>query len=456
MKARLSLGAELGRPAYAIASIAVFFSQHLFAWLAFAVAGEPLATPWWFWLNPLRAMIPVGTIFSGPQPPVWLPLTAMAAVLVADGALVALAFRRAARVRGGEGLAALAVAPGLQVLIILWFCLAPERRPAAPPEPTSPSPSAARSVALGMLTGVAICVGAVLISAVVLRTYGYGLFIASPFVIGLATAYVANRKGDLGVGRTLMLVCEALGLGGVALLGFALEGVICLLFASPLIAAMGVMGGLLGRALARLGRPGRGTTMMSIAVLPLLLGGEVVLPPRAGFESIESIEVAAPPMAVWDSVVHMGPIPGAPAAPFRWGLAYPMRGEIMGAGVGAIRRGVFSTGVAYERVTEWTPGRRLSFIVLSDPPTMRELSPYAHVNAPHVNGYFRTLDARFTITPLQDGRTKLTLATRHELDLEPALYWIPLAEWATHANKRRVLDHFRDQAEGRATAVPRS
>ncbi len=110
-------------------------------------------------------------------------------------------------------------------------------------------------------------------------------------------------------------------------------------------------------------------------------------------------------------------------------------------------RAFFSTGVAYERVTEWDRGKRLSFIVLSDPPTLRELSPYRKVNAPHVNGYFRTLDARFTITRLGNGHTRLSLATRHELDLSPAFYWMPIAQWAVHTNKRRVLEHFAHQAE---------
>jgi hypothetical protein len=146
----------------------------------------------------------------------------------------------------------------------------------------------------------------------------------------------------------------------------------------------------------------------------------------------------------------MGPIPEPPAAPFRWGLAYPVDGRIDGEGVGAVRRGVFSTGVAYEQVTEWEPGRKLAFIVLSDPPNMRELSPYGDLPTPHVRGYYRTLDARFSFTPLANGRTRLTLATRHRLDLEPALYWIPWAQWTTHVNKRRVLAHFKRQAEAAA------
>lgn len=163
-------------------------------------------------------------------------------------------------------------------------------------------------------------------------------------------------------------------------------------------------------------------------------------------ESRDTTPCTVPPVPL-SVAVHMGAIPDAPAMPFRWGLAYPLSGEIFGTGVGSIRRGVFSTGVAYERVTEWVPEEKLSFIVLSDPPTMHELSPYAHVNAPHVSGYFRTIDARFTLARLADGKTRLMLTTRHELELEPALYWSPLAQWAVHANKIRVLAHFRQQAE---------
>ena len=189
---------------------------------------------------------------------------------------------------------------------------------------------------------------------------------------------------------------------------------------------------------------------MSIAVLPLFFVVDYIAPPNFAFESVQSVEVAASEQDVWDAVVHMGPIPAPPPAPFRWGLAYPMSGTIYGSGVGAIREGVFSTGVAYERVTEWDPPRQLSFVVLSDPPTMHELSPYQEVHAPHVSGYFRTLDARFSITPMANGHTRLSLATRHELDLNPVFYWLPIAEWAIHTNKARVLAHFAGQAEATA------
>jgi hypothetical protein len=63
------------------------------------------------------------------------------------------------------------------------------------------------------------------------------------------------------------------------------------------------------------------------------------------------------------------------ALPLRLGVAYPMRGEVMGEGVGAILLGEFSTGTVVERVTEWIPNQKLACIMLDDVPAMRELSP---------------------------------------------------------------------------------
>jgi len=448
MRPPFSFEGDLKRRDYALASIGIYLVQPLFVLIARAACGQPPTWPWWFLFNPLRALVdPLRVGAPDWSVPPSLAILAMTLTVVIDGLLIALAYRRARTAGMDPNLAALAIFPLGQILVIGWLSLAPDR--AAPPvEPaTANPPPTLRSIAWGLLAGAILCVATVALSTLGFETYGSALFIASPFVIALVTAYLVNRGHELSAGRTSAIVFGALGLGALALIGFAFEGLICLIIASPLIAAMGFFGGLFGRALARGQGRRRGGSLKSVAIVPLLLLGEVVLPPRAQFSSVESVDVAAPPAAVWDSVVHMGPIPDAPPAPFRWGLSYPMRGRIFGSGVGAIRQGVFSTGVAYERVTDWRPNQALSFVVLSDAPTMRELSPYAHVNAPHVKGYFHTIDARFTLTPLADGETRLTLATRHELDLEPALYWIPFAEWATHANKVRVLNHFKQQAE---------
>jgi hypothetical protein len=436
-----SLAGRLGRRAYAATFLGAFLSQHVVVLLVLATWGEVPILPWWFWFSPLRALV------LAPQASEYGLLGGLVMAGGVAWILVAASVRRARDSDFSLSLAALAMAPGLQLIVFVWLTAMPAspRANAAPRTVGVDMPA----IGLGIAVGAGSCLVAIVANALWLGIYGWSLFLASPFLIGLATAAIANHRRDVGVGSSLWAVTIAMALGGFLMGAFALEGLFCLLLASPLALFLGWLGALVGRDFANAGRRARGT-MTSVALVPLLVIAEVLLPPRAAFDSVESVEVAAPPAAVWDAVVHMGPIPDPPAPPFRWGLAYPMRGQIYGQGVGAIREGVFSTGVAYERVTEWEPNRKLSFIVLSDPPTMKELSPYEHVNAPHVNGYFRTLDARFTITPLANGHTRLSLATRHELDLEPALYWMPFAEWATHANKVRVLAHFRQQAEATA------
>lgn len=378
----------------------------------------------------------------------WLLIPALLVDLAIAWMLVALAIRRARSAGSSLLCACLVLVPLIQIPAVIWLSIRPAYTPSADPVDERVSLEVALK---GLLAGVILTLVLAVISTLLLHVYGFGLFVASPFFIGCATAYIGNRRTAISERNTTRLVFGACFLGGIGLMAFALEGLVCLAMATPLIILMAWLGGLAGRAIATKGAGGApGSTAMSVAVLPLLFAVDLIAPPMASFDNVQSIEVAATDQQVWDAIVHMGPIPDPPIAPFRWGLAYPMSGTIRGSGVGAIREGVFSTGVAYERVTAWEPGRRLEFIVLSDPPTMHELSPHEHVNAPHVEGYFRTLDARFAITPLANGRTRLSLATRHELDLNPAFYWLPITKWAVHANKSRVLAHFARQAEASA------
>lgn len=437
------------RTGYLLASLAVFASQHGVMLIAMAASHVDVShLPWWFWINPFRILVGqvVGSPGAGP-----LALTlGMVATLAVDVGLVLLSFRRARVLEEGSWAAALTIVPILQILAILTLAFSPHRTSPDPPDRDDTRLDARTSVA-GLLLGVGLIVVTVALSTLVFGLYGYALFLISPFLIAVAVGYFANRRGRVELKRTLTLVALAFLLGGGALLGFAFEGVLCLVLASPIIAVVGLVGAILGASLADLGRRGRGVTLTSVAFIPILLAAEAMLPPRASFDSVEAVEVAAPPAAVWEAVTHMRPIVDAPQPPFSWGLAYPLRGELLGEGVGAVRRGVFSTGEGLERVTTWEPGVVLALAVLSEPPAMRELSPYAHVNAPHDGGYFRTRDVRFTLSPLPDGRTRLTLASHHDLDLEPALYWMPMAQWAVRTNTRRVLRHLRRQAESQGS-----
>jgi hypothetical protein len=210
---------------------------------------------------------------------------------------------------------------------------------------------------------------------------------------------------------------------------------------------LALVGGALGRAIALHTRRTPRQTLQGLALLPLVFAVENVTAATTTFDTTETIVVNAPPERAWKAIVNMAPLDEPPALPFRLGLAYPLRGEIVGEGVGALRRGAFSTGIAIERITEWVPERKLAFVVVSDVPAMREISPYQHVHAPHVAGYFLTAGTSFELVPLADSRTEIIERTSHALKLDPVFYWLPMARFVVHANNARVLAHIKGQSE---------
>jgi uncharacterized protein YndB with AHSA1/START domain len=209
---------------------------------------------------------------------------------------------------------------------------------------------------------------------------------------------------------------------------------------------MALVGGAAGRAIARAGQS-RGNPLMSLALLPALFAIEAAMPPSVPIETRAAVEIDAPPAVVWAALTSGAPIASGPGLIGATGLAYPIRGRLLGAGVGTIRLGDFSTGTARERVTEWLPGRRLAFTVLRQPPAMEEMSPYRHVHAPHVNGYFATARTCFSLAATAGGHTRLTIEATHRLNIDPALYWEPLARLAIQLNVSRMLQDIRQKAE---------
>ena len=185
-------------------------------------------------------------------------------------------------------------------------------------------------------------------------------------------------------------------------------------------------------------------------MLPLLILADMALPPAVTYGVARSVVVDAPADAVWRALISDEPIAEPPSLVGRAGLAVPIRGRLLGQGVGATRLGQFSTGVAVERVTAWEEGRRLSFEVLSEPPIMVEMSPWDTVHAPHVSGYVTVRETTFCLEPLSGGRTCLTATAGQTLRIDPVLYWLPLARWATERNLARVLRDVGSRAERRA------
>src|SRR5262249_48945523 len=138
---------------------------------------------------------------------------------------------------------------------------------------------------------------------------------------------------------------------------------------------------------------------------------------------LSTIEIDAPPSAVWPHVVSFPDLPEERDWYFRLGIACPQRGRIEGHGVGATRYCEFTTGTFVEPITAWEEPTRLAFDVVEQPPAMFELSFYPHVDPPHLHGYLRSKHGEFRLVALEGGRTRLEGRTWYEFDMFPNAYW---------------------------------
>ncbi len=304
------------------------------------------------------------------------------------------------------------------------------------------------SALLAMAAGVLFGIGMVTLAVTHLRQYGLALFFGTPFAIGALTAFLFNRRYPASVreSRQVTFMTLALTAGSLFLLGS--EGAVCLLMALPLSLIVGLMGAAVGRAAALRASSRLSSATLALAVVPL---GALLEPSttagRALHEVRSSIVIEASPDVVWRHVVAFRPIREPSEPVFRLGVAYPRYARIEGAGVGAVRYCVFSTGPFVEPITHWEPGRRLAFDVAESPPPLRELTPFAGIAPPHLDGYLHSIRGEFRLSPLPDGRTRLEGSTWYQLHLAPEPYWQLFSDYLIHRIHGRVLRHIKMETE---------
>lgn len=313
--------------------------------------------------------------------------------------------------------------------------------------PHSKIGSAVLSIAVTTVLGL----GFVLMGTLVIGAYGWGLFVALPFCLGMFSVLLYSYHEPRDWDDSLFVAVLPVVLVGVALILVAMEGLICVLMAAPFALALAAFGGIIGCAIQELyWRPKRTPTMLSIVILlvPVSFGVErsaALRPPM--YEVHTAIEVNAPPEKVWNQVVAFAEIPPPKELLFRAGIAYPIRAEISGHGVGAVRRCIFSTGPFVEPIEVWDEPRLLRFGVTANPAPLNELTPYAHIDAPHLHGYFVSEQGQFSLTALPGGRTRLEGTTWYHNAMWPAAYWHLWSGYIIHRIHFRVLEHIRVEVQ---------
>lgn len=454
----------VGRGPYLLVGLLGFAVKHnLDRVTVAAIRGEWQWTPFSYWVPPLRWMR-LAELDSPKDLQLCMALIGVALPFVWIG--INMTLKRLRSIGWPLWLVCCFFVPFLNLLFFLLLAVIP----AAPMSSTStqgPAPvvpprwldgviprtmwgSAFLAVGCTVLLGI-VCV---FLGTAFAKTYGWGLFIGIPFTIGFGAALIYGYHMPRSLMGCLGVAVTAVTLVGGLLFAFAVEGLICLAMAAPLAIILALMGGLVGYAVQRGARCVSGTpAALAVLVvgLPGLIGVEGAIvsePPLLAVRT--SVDIAAPPEQVWEHVVAFAEIPPPTEWLFRHGIAYPIRAEIDGRGVGVKRRCVFSTGAFVEPIEVWDAPRLLRFGVEAHPPPMVEWSPYAQIAPAHLDGYWQSRRGQFLLTPLANGGTHLEGTTWYTNAMWPVAYWQLWSDAMVHRIHRRVLRHIKAEVEGSA------
>jgi uncharacterized membrane protein YhaH (DUF805 family) len=351
--------------------------------------------------------------------------------------------------------------PVINVLFFLALCVLPPQLRAAYSEGTPwPGPgvlagmiprSTLGSAVLAIFLTTVLGLLLVRLGTVVIQAYGWGLFVALPFCLGMFSVLLHSYHEPRDLKTCLGVALLPIGILGAVLVLVAMEGVICVLMAAPFAIVLSVIGGMIGYSIQdRYWGARQRPAMLSIVLLlvPASFGIEhaAALQPPV-FMVRTAIEVDAPPEKVWNQVVAFAEIPPPKELLFRAGIAYPIRAEISGRGVGAVRHCVFSTGPFVEPIEMWDKPRLLKFGVTSNPAPLNELSSYGNIQPPHLHGYFVSEKGQFLLRAMPGGRTRLEGTTWYHDTIWPSAYWRLWSDYIIHRIHLRVLEHIRAAAE---------
>lgn len=362
---------------------------------------------------------------------------------------LSMSIRRAVDAGHRASFGLLVLVPVVNVVTMLYLAVRPSDRYSRWTAPGRPHADASmlRPAIVGVAFGWLLAFALIPVGIFVVGKYGEPLFFLTPVVSSLVAAYVFNRPFRFSLGASLAVAQVSVLVGSLVLLLVALEGALCIAMALPIASLGALLGGAIGHVLASRSAMRHGDFALLALVLPMLMGAERWSPTPPLREVVTTVEVDAPPEVVWQHVVSFSELTEPPEWFFLAGIAYPVRAEIAGEGVGTVRHCVFSTGPFVEPITAWEPPQRLAFDVTAQPRPMRELSPWGDIAAPHLEGTLTSHRGEFRLVALAGGRTRLEGSTWYTLDMGPQAYWTLWSDALIGRIHERVLRHVRDLSE---------
>lgn len=231
--------------------------------------------------------------------------------------------------------------------------------------------------------------------------------------------YVSDPYGERTLSTYMRVPFILLAIVIVASIFVLREGTICIVLLSPLWLGSGTAGAYATYRSRTRGQ--RYTKAYSIAFLiaPLLaMQIEPMIPlPIADAVVTRSVVIDAKPATIWPLLRG---IPDVRQNEGRWnltqnvfGIPRPIGARLPGNGIGADRFAIWDHDIRFrERITEWAPGRRIGWRFIFD-----DIAAWGYTDR-HLmpdSPYFTVTRGGYNMTPLADGRTRVTIDTRYRI-----------------------------------------
>jgi len=289
-----------------------------------------------------------------------------------------------------------------------------------------------KGILIGLLIAIAFGLGGFFSLSNDKGAMGLVLFLLLPSASGFAVAVVAKPGKIANVSIILgTIFCLSM------LLISGIEGLVCVVMASPLIAAglaLGALGGHLFRKhVIDKSKMPQVMKLLVLLIAPLLLmGAKAIEQPVISSLRTETfvtrVIFKAKPEQVWDTIKSVEKINAEKPLLLRIGLPVPERCELEGEGVGSKRICYFDVGHIEERVTEWNPPTSMKMEVTEfQLPGSRWLG-------------FK--DASYEMHQEGDN-TVVTRETTITSRLYPAWYWRPLEKFGVESEHDYLFNYVR-------------
>lgn len=287
----------------------------------------------------------------------------------------------------------------------------------------------------------------------------YGAMMASfavlaPIAVAAVTIYVAELHGRRTWSYYFWMGALANVLFVLGTFIIQIEGLICVILATPLFAIIGGVAGLIVGAVFRWTRWMRRATYCCV-LLPLLLGAyEQYIPLPKNVHTIErTITVAAARGDVWEQLMTA---PAIRPDEFDDSLMYRVGGPLPESALAGetddgylVRHIRMGKGIEFDQIaTDWEGCRRVRwqyhFTPASFPP--RALDDHVRIGGE----YFDVMDAEYTLEPDTDGKTKLRVAISYRVSTRFNWYARPVAELFVSNFEETALRFYARRAEAQA------